>query len=131
MRISESDLTPIERQLVAAARAIAEGVLPVEARQDALDLHARVTARVETPNHGAHARAGDRIDGDVQLVEQLEHAGMGRAARAPAPHRIAAALPPGGCHRTPQYPVGYLCPSSALAAADGCWGDHISCACGR
>ena len=50
-------------------------------------------ARVQTADHGAHAGAGNRIDRNVQLLEDLEHADVRRTARTAAGEHEADARP--------------------------------------
>ena len=81
-----------------ARRPIAKCRLPVQRGHRLLDLHAREAARVESADNGAHARAGDRIDGHVQAIEHLEHADVGRAARATTGKHEPDARPRRGRH---------------------------------
>ncbi len=72
-----------KRQVV-TRRPIAEQFFPVHGSQRRIDLFGREAARVKPADDSAHARAGDRIDRHAHLFEHLEHAHMGRAARASA-----------------------------------------------
>ena len=76
-------LLAAERQIL-ARRAVAERVLPVQRSHDRLDLARAEPARIQAADDGAHARAGDRINGDVELLENLEHADVRGTPRAPA-----------------------------------------------
>ncbi len=50
---------------------------------------------VRPADEAAHARAGHRVDRDAVLLEPLQHADVGQAARAPAAEREADARPRG------------------------------------
>ena len=63
---------------VAALGPVAEGVLPIDAGEDLLDLTARPAAGVQTANDRAHAGAGDGINGHMQLIQDFEYAHVGR-----------------------------------------------------
>ena len=66
---------------------------------DALDVARGKAARVETADHRAHAGAGDRVDGDVQVLEHFQHADVrGAACAATREHEAdAQAMVFGAC----------------------------------
>ena len=70
---------------------------PTERTQDPLDLAQVVAGRVQRTDDRAHARADDAIRYDAVLLEHLEHADMGDAARAAAAeHEAELAAAVGG-----------------------------------
>ncbi len=69
---------------VAAIGTVGEDVVPVERHQGRLDLGGGQADGVEPANHRAHARAGDEVDRDPQLLEDPEHPHVGEAAGAAA-----------------------------------------------
>ncbi len=76
-------LAGAQRQAL-AGRGIGEEVAPIGGLENFLDLRGRHAAGVQAPDDGTHARAGDAIDGDVELLERLEHAHVRDAAGAAA-----------------------------------------------
>ncbi len=75
-------LTP-ESQ-IAARRRIAKGLLPIDRAHGGIDLLGRHAAGIQAADHGAHAGAGDAVDGNFEFLENLEHADVRHAARAAA-----------------------------------------------
>ena len=65
-----------------ARSGFAERFTPFGREHQRLDLRCGQAARVQPPDHRAHAGAGDGIDRDPLGLEHLEHTDMGRAPRA-------------------------------------------------
>ena len=59
---------------VFAWRPVAKGVLPVQRAHDRFDLVRAQPTGIQAANHRAHARTGDHVDRNVQLLKNLEHA---------------------------------------------------------
>ncbi len=78
---------------IGARRPVAEGVLPVHRGHDPFDVARREPGGIQTTHHGAHAGAGDGVDGNVVLFQNLEHADVGGASRATAGEHQADARP--------------------------------------
>ena len=72
-----------ERQ-IATRRRIAERLLPIDRAHRQIDVVRAHPARVQTTHDGAHAGAGNAIDGNSQLFEDLEDADVRHAARPAA-----------------------------------------------
>jgi hypothetical protein len=56
--------------------------LPVDARQESLQVGGRHAGRIARTDECTHARAGDAVDRHVQFLEHLEHADVGAALGA-------------------------------------------------
>ena len=69
---------------IPARRRIAKRLLPVDRAHGGVDVVRRHAARVQSADDGAHAGAGDAVDGNLQVLEHLEHADVRDAARAAA-----------------------------------------------
>lgn len=84
-----------------AGRRVVEDVAPVRRRDQALHPRDRRSGRVRAADDRPHARARDAVDRHAQVLEDLEHADVRRAARAAAGEceRDARALAGGGVGR--------------------------------
>jgi len=72
-----------ERQ-IAARRRIAKRLLPIQRAHGRVDLLRRHAAGIQSADDGAHAGAGDAIDGNFEFFEYLQNPDMRHAARAAA-----------------------------------------------
>ncbi len=74
-----------------ARRAVGEHLVPVGLLDDLLHLGRRRARGERAADHRPHARAGDAVHRNAELVEHLEHADVRGAARAAAGEREADA----------------------------------------
>src|SRR4051812_8002332 len=65
----------------------AEHVVPVGALEQTRNLGRRHARGERAADESAHARSGDAMDGDVMLLEPLQHADMREPLRTPAAKR--------------------------------------------
>ncbi len=69
---------------IPARRRVAERLLPIHRTHGGFDLCSRHAARIQAAHHGAHAGAGDAVDGYLQLLDDPEHPDVRHAAGAAA-----------------------------------------------
>ena len=83
-------------RLVVARHLVLEGAVPVHRGEGVLHLLRRHAGRVEAADDRAHAGPGDEVDGDVDLLQDLQDADVRGAARAAAGEDEPETGPGGG-----------------------------------
>src|SRR5690606_12840626 len=102
---------------ILSRRPVVEGILPIDGGHDLLDLARREAARIQPADHGAHARAGDGMNGNVKLLENLEHSDVrGTSGAAAGKHETDPWM------RSARLRHISPCPKAALGARKACGG---------
>ena len=73
---------PPRHRLLMPPGAALEDALPIDPADDRADLGRRVAARIQSAHARTHARPHHHVHRDRVLLEHLQHADMGEAARA-------------------------------------------------
>ena len=89
-RYSKAARLGTTRELVLNRRQVpptlaADGFCPVDIENRVLNVRGAGASRIDCANQSAHARAGDTVDGNAEILEHTEHADMRRAFGAATP----------------------------------------------